>query len=170
MITFSFGIVLLPLASPDLYVQNSKKSPYVVLRVLFSTVLVERIVDKFQALYSKNDVKRYVGGSPLFMDIPPEVTKVLLHSFTDLLASDFTTLAKYDPVDVPTGIPLLHEEPKIDQNLETDEDYEQKFLESVDKTKLIQDPPDDDSGSDESDEEGEINKRVHRSGRVHFKD
>ena len=59
------------------------------------------------------------------MDIPPDVNIVLLLSFTNLLASDFTTLTKYDPVDVPTGIPLLHKEPKIDQNLETDEDYEQ---------------------------------------------
>jgi hypothetical protein len=94
------------------------------------------------------------------MDIPPEVNIVLLHSFTNLLASDFTTLAKYDPVDVPTGIPLLHNEPKIDQNLETEEDYEQKFLESIEKTKLIQDPPDEDSGSENSNDEGEIYKGV----------
>ena len=40
----------------------------------------------------------------------------------------------------------------------------------MEKTKLIQDPQDDDSGSENSDEEGETNKRVHRSGRVHFKE
>ena len=70
------------------------------------------------------------------MDIMPEVNIVLLHSLTNLLASDFTTLTKYDPVDVPTGIPLLHKEPKIDQNLETEIDYEQKILEIHGENKI----------------------------------
>jgi hypothetical protein len=36
-----------------------------------------------------------------------EVTKVLLHSFSDLLAADFTKLTKLDPFEIPETIPLF---------------------------------------------------------------
>ena len=143
-----------------------QSSPFIVLKVLFSTVLVERIADKFRALYSKNDLKKFVGGHPMFMDIPPEVTKILLHSFSDLLEQDLNTIVKYDPLDIPDGIPLLELEDKDDKNKESDEDYEQRVLQNLDKDLLAQQ----DQGVDNSDDsdDDEPPGRTLRSRRVTF--
>ena len=81
-------------------------SPYIVIRPLWTTTLVKRLADGFTTLYSNDDLKLYKGGSPLFNDIPPEISKVLLHSFSELLDSDFTTITKYDNLSLPTGIQL----------------------------------------------------------------
>jgi len=112
-------------------------SPYIVVRPLFTTTLVKRLADGFITLYSNNDLKVYKGGSPLFKDLPPEISKILLHSFTDLLASDLTTITKFDNLDIPTGIqlydPLSHDN-EIDQD-QLDHDNDQiKLLSNVEKT------------------------------------
>jgi hypothetical protein len=82
-------------------------SPYVVIRPLWTTTLVKRLADGFVGLYSNSDIKKYEGGNPLFNTLPVEVTKVLLHSFSDLLAADFTKLTKLDPFEIPETIPLF---------------------------------------------------------------
>jgi hypothetical protein len=82
-------------------------SPYVVVRPLWTTTLVKRLADGFVGLYSNSDLKKYEGGNPLFNTLPVEVTKVLLHSFSDLLAADFTKLTKLDPFEIPETIPLF---------------------------------------------------------------
>jgi hypothetical protein len=82
-------------------------SPYVVLKPYFTTCLVRRLADNFTALYSMDDLKLYKKTDPLFSSLPPEVNKVLLHDFQDLIVSDYLTLLKHDPLDVPTGIPLI---------------------------------------------------------------
>jgi hypothetical protein len=41
--------------------------------------------------------------------LPPEVSKVLLHDFKDLLSSDLTTITKYDPLNVPNAVKLYTE-------------------------------------------------------------
>ncbi len=45
-------------------------SPYVVLAVKHSTVLVKRLSDGFISLYSQDDVKKYDKNSKLFADLP----------------------------------------------------------------------------------------------------
>jgi hypothetical protein len=82
-------------------------SPYVVLKPYFTTCLVRRLADNFTALYSMDDLKLYKGTDPIFSTLPVEVNKVLLHSFQDLIESDYITLLKHDPLDIPTGIPLI---------------------------------------------------------------
>ena len=82
-------------------------SPYIVVRPLWSTTLVKRLADGFTTLYSNDDLKRYDGGSPLFKDLPPEISRVLLHSFTDLLESDLSTITQHDNLSIPTGIQLF---------------------------------------------------------------
>jgi hypothetical protein len=82
-------------------------SPYVVVRPLWTTTLVKRLADGFVGLYSNSDLKKYEGGNPLFNTLPVEVTKVLLHSFSDLLAADFTKLTKLDLFEIPETIPLF---------------------------------------------------------------
>jgi len=73
-------------------------SPYIVIRPLWTTTLVKRLADGFTTLYSNDDLKLYQGGSPLFQNLPAEISRVLLHSFQDLLESDLTTITKYDPL------------------------------------------------------------------------
>jgi len=82
-------------------------SPYVVLKTYFTTCLVKRLADGFTALYSMDDLKKYRGTDPIFSTLPPEVNKVLLHDFQDLIDSDFKIILQNDPLDLPTGIELL---------------------------------------------------------------
>jgi hypothetical protein len=73
----------------------------------------------FTTLYSNNDLKLYSGSSPLFNMLPPEVSKVLLHDFKDLLSSDLTTITKYDPLNVPNAVKLYTENvPEMESDVE----------------------------------------------------
>jgi len=83
-------------------------SPYVVVRPLFTTTLVKRLADGFTALYSNDDLKKYEGKSPLFANIPKEISKVLLHDFQDLLISDLAIITKNDSLTLPSGIALFN--------------------------------------------------------------
>ena len=103
-------------------------SPYIVVRPLWTTTLVKRLADGFTTLYSNDDLKKYNGGSPLFSDLPVEISKVLLHSFTDLLASDLTTITKYDNLDLPQGIQLYD---PIAQSEDVQKDIEQHDKENI---------------------------------------
>ena len=82
-------------------------SPYVVVRPLWRTTLVRRLSDNFTTLYQNDDIKKFDRSSPLFSHIPAEISKVLLHDFQELLSSDLTTIAKYDPMGFPNGIQLF---------------------------------------------------------------
>jgi hypothetical protein len=51
--------------------------------------------------------------------LPPEVSKVLLHDFKDLLSSDLTTITKYDPLNVPNAVKLYTENvPEMDPDVD----------------------------------------------------
>jgi hypothetical protein len=82
-------------------------SPYVVIKSYPTTTLVERISDGYQTSYSNNDLKVYDKTSPLFKDLPTEVSKVLLHDFQNLLSSDFSTIAKFDDFAILNAIELF---------------------------------------------------------------
>jgi hypothetical protein len=82
-------------------------SPYVVVKSYPTTTLVKRISDGYQTSYSNNDLKVYDKTSPLFKDLPTEVSKVLLHDFQNLLNSDFCTIAKFDNFEILTAIELF---------------------------------------------------------------
>ena len=91
-------------------------SPCVVLRSFYTTTLIQRIADGFRALYSNDDIKKYNGADTIFATLPPEVNKVLLHDFRDMLDSDFKIILENDPLSIPTGITLFDtvEESTID--------------------------------------------------------
>ena len=114
-------------------------SPYVVLAVKHSTVLVKRLSDGFISLYSQDDVKKYDKNSKLFADLPKKVGEVLLHDFTDLLENDFTTLMKYDPLETPIGVAITSKIAKTNskkndnQNLSDDEIAKQLENEQLEK-------------------------------------
>ncbi len=69
-----------------------------------TTSLVRRLSDGFNTLYSHNDLKRFSGGNPLFKDLPKEVKEILVNKFSDLLDDDLTTIARYDPLEVPNAL------------------------------------------------------------------
>jgi hypothetical protein len=98
-------------------------SPYIVLSPKFTSSLLMRLADNFQAVYSNNDIKKYEHTSPLFRTLPTEVSKILLHDFRNLLESDLCTIAKYDPLSIPTGVQLFDtfEEELEDKELEQNE-------------------------------------------------
>lgn len=99
-------------------------SPYIVIKPLWTTTLIKRLSDGFVALYHNQDIKKYENHSPFFQDLPVEVTKVLLHTFNDLISSDFSTLTQHDPLNIPSGLPLF----KIDDEKQTVEDTEDKDI------------------------------------------
>ena len=77
------------------------------LRSFYTTVLIQRIADGFRALYSNDDIKKYNGADTIFSTLPPEVNKVLLHDFKDMLDSDFKIILENDPLSIPNGITLF---------------------------------------------------------------
>ena len=93
-------------------------SPFVVIQPSFTTTVVRRLADGFQALYSNGDLKLYKPLSPEFANLPPEVSKVLLHDFKDFISTDFSTLAKYDNLELPESLELF----KPDDNYQDDDD------------------------------------------------
>ena len=91
-------------------------SPYIVVKTYTTTTLVKRLADGFMSVYSNDDLKKYSSTSPLFKDLPPQVSKVLLHDFKNLLESDLCTITKYDPFELPRGIELFEHNDASDYN------------------------------------------------------
>ena len=96
-------------------------SPYVVVNARHTTTQVKRLADGFESVYSNNDIKKYDKTSPLFAALPPQVSKVLLHDFQNLLQQDLCTITKYDPLDAPSGMQLFNENEEKDPNESEDE-------------------------------------------------
>jgi hypothetical protein len=72
------------------------------------------MADGFRSLYSNNDLKLFKGGHKLFRFLPKEVQNILLNDFVNLLDSDFETISKLDPLQIPTAISLSD---SIEENL-----------------------------------------------------
>jgi hypothetical protein len=147
-------------------------SPYVVVKPYFTTCLVRRLADNFTALYSMDDLKLYKGTDPIFATLPVQVNKVLLHNFQDLIESDFLTLLKYDPLDIPKGIQLLdtvdpHEadtsniftpiQPVKDEFHPENDNSPEQFFEVPDphpRQRVVDEPVGDDDGEEDPPEQG----------------
>ena len=107
-------------------------SPFVVIQPSFTTTVVRRLADGFQALYSNGDLKLYKQLSPEFSNLPPEVSKVLLHDFKDFISTDFSTLAKHDSLELPESLELFKPDDDYtdDDNIESEGDIG-KFNENL---------------------------------------
>jgi hypothetical protein len=112
-------------------------SPYVVLSVKYTTVLVRRLSDGFTSLYSKDDVKKYDHTSELFQSIPREIAKVLLNDFTELLSEDFSKIMKFDPLNIPTGesvtSKLISKQKQMPSNNNVEDENEEQYLMEIQK-------------------------------------
>ncbi len=93
-------------------------SPYVVINTRHTTTQVKRLADGFESVYSNNDLKKYDITSPLFAQLPPQISKVLLHDFQNLLESDLCTITKYDKFNGPMGINLFESNNELSLNEE----------------------------------------------------
>jgi hypothetical protein len=89
-------------------------SPYIVLRPLFTTCIVKRISDGFTTVYSQNDLKLYQGQNAEFALLPPEISKILVNRFSDLIDSDLTTITEFDPMTIPNSALALYEDDSND--------------------------------------------------------
>ena len=98
-------------------------SPYIVLRPLWTTSLVKRLADGFTTLYSNTDLKRYDGKSPLFNTLPPEISKVLLHTFDELINTDMSIITANDTLEIPNGITLFQNEASTEPEGTLGEDW-----------------------------------------------
>ena len=79
-----------------------------------------------------DDVKKYDSSSPLFAELPIEVRKVLLHDFEELLSDDFSTIMKYDELNVPNGS-TVNQKIRDRSYRQTEDDTHDDFLEALDK-------------------------------------
>ncbi|MBG0744848.1 MAG: DDE-type integrase/transposase/recombinase [Cylindrospermopsis raciborskii KL1] len=94
-------------------------SPYVVIDTRHTTTRVKRLADNFESVYGNDDLKKYDKTSPLFAQLPPQVSRVLLHDFENLLNSDLCTIAKFDTLNGPNGMQLFDndiDDPENDNN------------------------------------------------------
>jgi hypothetical protein len=131
-------------------------TPYLVISVRHTSSVVRRLSDGFTSLYN-HDLKKYSGGNPLFKNLPREVKEILVNKFSDLLAEDLTSIARYDPLEVPNALQLIdfeYGEPieesgrddKIADTAESPENKEDpdevevdKYLKDIEASNLIQD-------------------------------
>jgi len=90
-------------------------SPYVVVEPRHTTTRVKRLADGFESVYGNADLKKFDSTSPLFAQVPPEVSRVLVHGFKNLLHDDLCTIMKYDTLDGPLGETLMNLEEEEDE-------------------------------------------------------
>jgi len=81
-------------------------SPHVIVKVFYTTVLIQRLADNFRTLISMDDIKLYKGTDPEFNDLPPRIKKILIHDFKDLMTHDYDDILRIDPLEIPRGIEL----------------------------------------------------------------
>ena len=94
------------------------------------------MTDGFESVYSNNDLKKFDYTSPLFAQIPPAISRVLLHDFQNLLQSDLCTITRYDNLNAPTGIPLF-DSSNEDLNVQNDESLDEEQVDNPSTDKLL---------------------------------
>jgi len=83
--------------------------PYVVLQVKHTTLLLQRLADGFQSIYSMNLVKKYSPLSADFSDLPQDIREILVHTFDKLDKLHFEKLRELGSLDHPSGNILDYE-------------------------------------------------------------
>jgi hypothetical protein len=97
-------------------------SPFIVIKVFFTTVLLKRLADGFMTMYHKDSIKKYDRTSPLFSTLPQEVKRVLLYKFEELMDQDLLTLLNHDQLETPEGVQLFEENVPLVTNDENNPD------------------------------------------------
>jgi hypothetical protein len=115
-------------------------SPYLVVRCLYSTSLLRRISDGFMALYANDHIKKYSGADPIFATLPAEINKILLNDFQNFLAEDFSTITKFDTMEIPNGIQLYNpsDETVTYEDEETRETGQDEIINKINRIEPLQ--------------------------------
>ena len=104
-------------------------SPYVVERILKTTICVKRLCDNFVQVFSKDDVKPLHKLNGLFNDLPKTVLDILAQNIKieNLLPKQIKILQTTSPVDFPGGIAIDNDEeielPLLDDLVDVDDDF-----------------------------------------------
>ena len=77
--------------------------PHIILQDRPTTVVVRRLADSFQSVYSKDDVKLYNRLDASFAHLPAPVKEVLINHFQDLDNLHFDTLRQHAKLSLPQG-------------------------------------------------------------------
>ena len=96
-------------------------SPFFVVKVFHSTLLIQRMSDNFRTLISMNHVKKYSGTDSEFTHLPDEIKNILINDFRDLHPHDFDTILRIDPLHIPEGIELAENNDESDEEDNHDE-------------------------------------------------
>ena len=96
-------------------------SPFFVVKVFHSTLLIQRMSDNFRTLISMNHVKKYSGTDSEFTHLPDEIKNILINDFRDLHPHDFDTILRIDPLHIPEGIELTENNDESDEEDNHDE-------------------------------------------------
>ena len=104
-IVFIWDFQKIPGASRPLKTKFSP-SPFFVVKVFHTTLLIQRLADNFRMLISMNHCKKYNGLDNEFTHLPPEIKDILINNFSELHPEDFNTILKLDPLSIPEGIEL----------------------------------------------------------------
>ena len=103
--------------------------PYVVERVLKTTVCVKRLCDNFIQVFSKDDVKPFHKLNGLFNDLPKTVLDILAQNINieNLTPKQLKILQSLSPVDFPGGIAIGNDDeielPILDELVEVDDNF-----------------------------------------------
>jgi hypothetical protein len=82
--------------------------------------------------------------------LPPQVSKVLLHDFKNLLEDDLCTITKYDSFDLPRGIELFEQDDLSYNEPMTNEGMIPLFDENPSDENPSDENPSDENPSDET--------------------
>ena len=108
-------------------------NPHIILQDRPTTVVVRRLADSFQSVYSKDDVKKYNRLDATFLHLPLPVRKVLINSFETLHKLDFVTIQKHSTLPLPQSLILDHQDDSDNEDA-IPEDYKAPL------PSLIEDP------------------------------
>ena len=93
------------------------QSPYIVNRVMTSTLSVKRLCDSFQQVFAKDDVKPYQKLIGFFDDLPTEIREIITQNIElkNLSSKQIETLKISSPIDFPGGLDLGNCEEEISE-------------------------------------------------------
>jgi hypothetical protein len=98
-------------------------SPWIVIKSLHSTCLIQRIADGFRTLYSNDAIKRLTNADPIIFNLPQSVRKILEYDFMTYRDKDFQTITLNDALSIPDNTELNDTLPAQENNADTNENF-----------------------------------------------
>ena len=110
--------------------------PHIVLQDRPTTVVVRRLADSFQSVYSKDDVKKYNRLDATFIHLPKPVREVLVNTFENLNKLDFNTLQTHAKLTLPQALSLNEE--NYQNDTDHNADMEEETLQDLEDIPILE--------------------------------